>query len=117
MPAWTISGNVGFLPDGTIVGNFNIVDHLNKNQYKCHNAFTSLVFSGTPTTSPPASYNIATFTGKFTDKDGNVKVVTIVITDNGESGKKGDSIYGSGGLAFSANPLSGGNYQVHDGYK
>jgi len=109
-PFANISGNVGFLPDGTIVGNFNIVDHVNKNQYKCHNAFTSLVFSGAPATSPPASYNTATFIGDFTDKDGNVlQDVSIEIVDNDESGGGADTVIGI--------PLSGGNFQVHDGFK
>jgi hypothetical protein len=119
-PAWTISGNVGFLPDGTIVGNFNIVDHLGNNHYKCHNdAFTSLAFSGTSTTSPPASCNIATFAGNFTDKDGKIVSLTIVITDNAESGGGADTIYisGTGFPTFPGGQISNGNFQVHDGFK
>ncbi|MFC2026481.1 post-COAP-1 domain-containing protein [Chloroflexota bacterium] len=118
-PAWNLSGNVGYLPDGTIVGNFNIVDHANKNHYKCHNAFTSLVFSGTPTTSPPASYHIATFTGTFTDKDGATYELTIIIEDNGEPGKDTDkiSVTGAGFPDIVLKTIDGGNYQVHDGFK
>jgi len=114
---WTIAGNIGFLPDGSIVGNFNIVDHATKNQYKCHNAFASLVFSGTPTTSPPASYNIATFTGTFTDKNGTEVELTLTITDNDESGGGADTILIIGLTGFPSGPISNGNYQVHDGFK
>ncbi len=117
-PAWNLSGNVGFLPAGTIVGNSNIVDHLNNNHYKCHNAFTALAFSGDPTTSPPTEqYNIATFTGIFTDKDGNEVELTIYIEDNGEPGKGVDWIDVSGGLTIAGQTIDGGNYQVHDGFK
>jgi len=118
-PTWNMTGNVGFLLDGTIVGNFHIKDFVTGNQYKCHNAFTSLVFSGTPTTSPPASYNIATFVGNFTDKNGAPVLLTIIITDNAESGGGADTITITGltGFPTGLNTISGGNYQVHDGYK
>jgi len=121
-PTWNMTGNVGFLSDGTIVGNFHIKDFVTGNQYKCHNDFTSLVFSGPPTTSPPASHNTATFTGNFTDKNGNVVVLTIVITDNHESGGGADTIGISGLTGFPGTlaipvQVSNGNYQVHDGFK
>lgn len=115
--AWTIAGNIGFLPDGSIVGNFNIVDHANKNQYKAHNTFTALAFSGDPTFSPPASYNIATFTGTFTDKNGTEVELTLTITDNDESGGGADTVEVTGGLTIGPTTLSGGNFQVHDGFK
>ncbi len=106
---------MGFLPDGTIVGNFNIVDHANKNHYTCHNAFTDLAFTGDPATSPAASYDTATFTGEFTDKDGNPVILHLVITDNDESGGGEDTVVVVGLSIDSA--LSGGNFQVHDGFK
>jgi len=122
-PTWTVSGNVGFLDDGnlTIKGNFHISDHETNENWKCHNAFSSLVFSGPEATSPVASHNTATFTGTFTNnKTGETKEVTIVIVDQKESGKKtgGDSITATGGLSFASGPgLSTGNFQVHDGYR
>jgi len=115
---WNMTGNVGFLPDGTIVGNFHIKDFVTGNQYKCHNDFDSLVFSGNPTTSPPASFNTATFTGNFTDKDGVVVSLTIVITDMDESGRIADTITITGLTGFpTSGNISNGNYQVHDGFK
>jgi hypothetical protein len=114
---WTIAGNIGFLPDGSIVGNFNIVDHANKNQYKAHNTFTALAFSGDSTFSPPASYNIATFTGTFTDKNGTKVELTLTITDNDESGGGADTVAVTGGPTIGPTTLSGGNFQVHDGFK
>jgi hypothetical protein len=39
----------------------------------------------------------------------------VQVTDNGEPGKN-DTIFVSGGLSFSGNPISSGNLQVHDGH-
>lgn len=113
---WTVAGNVGYLPDGIIVGHFNIVDHATKKHYTAGNGdFDSLVFSGPSTTSPPATHNTGTFTASFTDKDGSIIVLTIVITDNDESGGGADNIVVTG-LSITG-PLTGGNFQVHDGFK
>jgi hypothetical protein len=114
---WTFAGNVGYLPDGTIVGQFQIVDHASKVSWHCHNAFTSLVFSGDPIVGPPgpsASHSIATFTGTFTSNKGGTATLTVVITDVYEPGKDNDTIVVSGTFGFSGNPISGGNFQVHD---
>ena len=117
-PLWNISGNIGFLPDGSIVGNINIIDHAGKAQYKAHNTFTSLVFSGSTATSPEASFNTATFTGVFTDKGGNEVTLEIVITDNDESGGGADTIEIVGLAGWAADgEIDGGNYQVHNGFK
>jgi hypothetical protein len=129
--AWTFAGTVGFLDDGqtTIVGQYQLFDHVNKVSWHCHNEFTYLHFKGTLASSPPAMFNIGTFTGNFTNKNRDWQVITIQITDKRESGKKGDTIKAKEGSftdidaafaspwLFQADPISGGNLQVHNGYK
>jgi hypothetical protein len=116
---WTFGGNVGLLDDTivpiTIVGQFQIVDHTGKQAvaWHCNNAFTSLTFSGVPTSSPPAHWNVATFTGTFTSNKGGSAILTVIITDVGEPGTQ-DTIVVTGDFGFSGTPISGGNFQVHD---
>ena len=116
---WTFGGNVGLLDDTivpiTIVGQFQIVDHTGKQAvaWHCNNAFTSLTFSAVPTSSPPAHWNVATFTGTFTSNKGGSAILTVIITDVGEPGTQ-DTIVVTGDFGFSGTPISGGNFQVHD---
>ncbi len=121
--ALNFAGNVGFLSDNTIVGQFQIVDHTvdkGSESWHCNNDFSALVFGGDEAESPPSTYNTATFTGTFTSNRGNQMEATITISDLGE-GKSGEidtitySFDGSG--PFGPFPLDGGNFQVHQGYK
>jgi hypothetical protein len=117
---YTFGGNVGFLPDGTIVGQFQIVDHANKISWHCHNDFDSLVFYPLPIVGPPgpsASHSIAAFTGTFTNNKGGSALLTIEITDVAEPGAGYDTIFvtsADGGPNFGITTISGGNFQVHD---
>ena len=113
--AWAFAGTVGNLEDGS-VGQFQIVDHANKISYHCNNNFSSaLVFSGGLATSPPASHNIATFTGTFTNnRNATTVAITVTIQDLGEPGAGVDKITISGGLTITEQTISGGNFQVHD---
>ncbi|MFC1892710.1 hypothetical protein ACFLYR_01555 [Chloroflexota bacterium] len=89
--ALNFSGNVGFISDTTIEGQFQIVDHTvdkGSESWHCHNNFSSLVFGGEEAESPYATYNTATFTGTFTSNKGGQMEVTIKISDLGE-GKSG----------------------------
>lgn len=111
---WTFAGTVGNLEEGS-VGQFQIVDHVNKVSYHCNNNFSSLVFSGGTAESPMASHNTATFTGTFTNnRDATTKVVTVTIKDLGEPGAGVDNITLSGELTLGETAISGGNFQVHD---
>jgi len=128
-PAWNLSGNVGYFEfDSTPHGQFNIIDHVGKMQYHCHDDFSSLIFYGGTAESPEATFDTAEFTGTFYDKDGDPYVLTIIIEDNGEPGKGVDkiSVYDEDGSTFwipdeagPGNPvvIDGGNYQIHEGYK
>jgi hypothetical protein len=131
---WSATGNVGFLPDLTIVGNFHIKNFVTGEQYKCNNDFSYLSFHGEPAYSPPASFDTVVFTGLFTKEGGGSVTLTIVIGDFGESGAGYDKIavfkppYSDPGhiwigTASGATPpvagmlINGGNFQVHDGFK
>jgi len=119
-PAWNFSGNVGyFAVDSSIHGQFNIIDHVGKMQYHCHDEFSSLVFYGGTAESPEATFDTAEFTGTFTDKDGATYELTIIIVDNGEPGKDTDqiSVTGAGFTTIGLQTIDGGNYQIHEGYK
>jgi len=119
---YTFGGNVGYLPDGTIVGQFEIVDHTGKQavSWHCHNDFSSLVFSGPPIVGPPgpsASSSIATFVGHFTSNKGGEADLTVVINDVFEPGAGYDTISITGLSSWTlTNPvtISGGNFQVHN---
>jgi hypothetical protein len=125
--SWTFGGNVGFLSDGSIMGQFQIVDHTGKGavSWHCHNDFSSLVFSGDPTDSPPADYDTAVFTGTFTSNKGGSKYLRVTIWDDQEPGKDYDwitvEVSTDGGTTwnswFAGHPISGGNFQLHNGYK
>lgn len=112
---WSFGGNVGHLKEGTVAGQFQMVDHKNKVTYHA-SSFTDLKFSGPEANSPPASHNRAVFTATFkANKRGVVdKIVTITIQDLRESQIKTDTIQMSGDLILPETPLSGGNFQVHD---
>jgi hypothetical protein len=119
--ACTFGGNVGLFGDTTVEvhGQFQIVDHYNKESWHCHDDFTSLVFSGGLTDSPPAHWDIATFVGNFTSNKGHSVELEITILDEDEPGKGNDTIqvqYLSGYPVTSFGPydLDGGNFQVHD---
>jgi hypothetical protein len=123
--AWTFGGNVGFLTDWTIVGQFEIVDHANKVSWHCHDAFDSLIFWGDATDSPPASVDHAQFIGTFTSNKGGSKYLRVTIWDDQEPGRDFDwitvEVSTDGGATwttwFSGNPISGGNFQIHEGFK
>jgi hypothetical protein len=112
---WTFAGNVGFVEDVGIVGQFQIVDHISKIAYHL-NSFSSLSFSDTaaPAESPVATHDTATFIGSGTDNAGNPVTFTVIIQDLGEPGKLVDNIQVTGPLTFALQVISGGNFQVHD---
>ena len=126
--AWTFGGNVGFLESGDIVGQFQIVDHVNNESWHCHNDFSFLEFTGDPIDGPPgpdASHNHATFIGTFTSNRGNELILKVDIWDIYEPGKDNDVIkvqYWDEGLGdfvdwFGVGPeegISGGNFQIHN---
>jgi len=117
---WTFGGNVGLLGDGNVevVGQFQIVDHVNKIAYHCNDDFTSLFFSGGEAESPFAHWDIAIFTGTFTNnKNADPVDLTIIIEDKGEPGAGTDTISVTGFTTLSTNfsdTINGGNFQVHD---
>jgi fibro-slime domain-containing protein len=116
---WTFGGNVGVM-GSDIVGQFEIVDHTNKISWHCHNDFSFLDFTGDPIVGPPgpsASHNTATFVGHFTSNKGGEADLTIIITDFFEPGAGNDTIVVTGDVSFSGNPISGGNFQIHEGLK
>ena len=117
-PAYTFAGTVGYLPDMTLVGQFQIVDHVSRVAYHL-NSFSSLSFSDTaaPAESPVATHDTATFTGSGTDNAGNPVTFTVIIQDLGEPGKGVDKIQVTGPPTFAPQVIDGGNFQVHDGYK
>jgi len=110
---WTFGGIVGVMPDGAMVGQFQIVDHANKVAYHT-TEITALAFSGGPATTPEANNSIATFTATFRGNDGSTKTVTVTIKDLGEAAPKIDTIKLEGGLSLGETPLSGGNFQLHN---
>jgi len=126
--AWTFGGNVGYLEDGTLHGQFNIVDHNAKESWHCHNDFDSLIFWGEPTDSPPANVDHAQFIGTFTSNRGDTAYLRVTIWDDQEPGRDYDWItieYDADGDPatddwtewFSGELISGGNFQVHEGFK
>jgi len=123
--AWTFGGNVGYLEDGTLLGQFQIRDHEGKESWHCHNDFDSLIFWGSPTSSPTASLDHAEFIGTFTSNKGGEIYLRVTIWDDQEPGRDYDEIMvdvstDSGATWnpwFSGEPISGGNLQVHEGYK
>jgi hypothetical protein len=123
--AWTFGGNVANLIDGSVRGQFNIVDHANKETWHCHNDFASLIFSGGPTASPPANLDHAQFVGTFTSNKGETKYLQVQIWDDQEPGRDFDEIrvwYDTDNDPttigwtrwFWGIPIDGGNLQVHD---
>lgn len=106
-------GTVGRTDAGVIVGNYHIVDHVAKKS--CHfKDITSLVFSGSTTTSPVSSLNIATFTANGTCNNGDTPSITVVIKDVAEPGKGSDTVNITGSLTTGGTKvISGGNIQVH----
>jgi len=122
--AYTFGGTVGYLEDGTRLGQFQITDHIAKESWHCHSDFSMLTFYGGPTWSPPASYDTAEFVGIFTSNKGGERLVHVTILDDQEPGSNYDHIsveYSEDGGAnwtwwFDAY-ISGGNLQVHEGYK
>jgi hypothetical protein len=115
-PQWTFGGTVGARRDGTLVGQFEINDHVHKVAYHS-TSITALEFSGDPATKPTATHNTAKFTAVFRGNDGSTKTVTVTIKDLGEKAPKIDTIQLAGGLVLAATALDSGNFQVHDGYK
>jgi hypothetical protein len=118
---WSFGGTVGYRKDGSIKGQFQIVDHSNNKTWHCHNLFDSLEFSGEPTDSPPASLDTAVFTGTFTNNKGDAMYLRVTLWDDQEPGKGFDEIeveYWDGSHWqpwFSGQPISGGTFQVHEG--
>ncbi len=109
---WTFGGTVGFLEGVGPVGQFQIVQH--GSALACHfDTFTSLVFSGGPAESPPATHDTAVFEASGTCNDGSEPSVTVTIVDKAEPGKGADTIDTSGDLTLSGT-IDGGNFQVHD---
>jgi len=134
-------GNVGFLADFSIVGNWNVVLHdvggtsLDKAHFKA-DAFTSLQFShdgGLGPAPPPANANTALFiaTGTLNGEPGYS--LSVCVTDRGEPGKGNDAIrfrLSGPGTAYDSivdfpsqdgfcdgHDLDGGNIQIHSGLK
>lgn len=108
----SMSGWVGFTDSGEIVGNFQLIDYQSKNIYKCQTPdFTYLTFYGDEAASPTAAYNTAEFIGTFYDKYDTPVTVTIVITDNAETGGGADTVDANGN--WDGVKLSTGNFQVH----
>ncbi|HYL58966.1 MAG TPA: hypothetical protein VEU51_08850 [Candidatus Acidoferrales bacterium] len=116
------SGNVGRAGQAGVQGDWQSVSQIGTKTVACHfNTFTSLVFSGPATTSPPSTHNTATFTtGPGKCNDGVIRTETVTIVDAGE-GKKAPrdtlnvvssdaALFGTGGTL----PLATGNYQVHN---
>ena len=91
-PTWTFGGNAGTVPGVGLVGQLQVVDHVNK--IACHyNKINSLVVvAGTATVNA---------TGKCNDK--SISTTTLTYVDNGEPGKTD---------RFNNMQLSGGNIQV-----
>jgi hypothetical protein len=132
---YTWGGTVGLLPDNSIVGQFQIVDHVNKVSYHIE-SFNQLGFTQSdpendppggdpPAESPYADCDAGWFHGTGWGNDGSTVDVEVNFIDFGE-GKNATSpdwinivldstedendfnIFGS---------LAGGNMQVHEGYK
>ena len=127
-PAYTFGGNVGFLPDGSLHGQFQINDHMNKESWHCHDLFTELIFDQSavaPAESPPAYYDKAQFIGEYTSNKGHTAVIRVRIQDRGEPGKDVDKIQirvmsGTslgGETVIGPYFIDGGNFQVHEGWK
>ena len=116
---WTFGGTVGFLESAGPVGQFQIVHHVEP-AVACHfDTFTSLVFSGTATTSPPASNNEATFAATGDCNDATSRSIQVSIHDVDEPGKDNDTISWTWTVDGLPNldpgtTLDGGNLQVHD---
>lgn len=119
---FTFGGNVGLFEDGTVHGQFQVVDHEGKESWHCHDNFDSLISWGDPTESPPAPVDHAQFIGTFTSNKGNSAYARVTIWDDQEPGRDYDwitvEVSLDGGTTwipgFSGNPISGGNLQVHD---
>lgn len=134
---WTFDGTVGVLPEGGVVGEFNLVDKVNGLSYHLGPQFGFFGFSGGETESPPVSRNTARFRGFGTRSDGAAVTIVIMIQDVAEPGagldriaavlvsvnnqNVGQKLIGSvsGIPEFSSLPqewwtISGGNFQVHD---
>ena len=113
---WTFSGVVGVAEGIGLVGNFQIIDHLNNNVCR-FDSFDSLKFDGPAATSPAATHNKAEFSGPVTcSNEGGPVELTVIIEDLCESGVKGakmDKIK-INGLGITEQVISGGNFQVHD---
>lgn len=114
----TFAGKLDFLPYGSIVGQFQMVDHSGTLFYGADpihfNSFNSLEFDGVATRSPPTDVNRATFTASGSDKLGPVDPITFRITDNGEPGKGNEVIEILIICTWFSIIIDGGNFQVHD---
>lgn len=137
---WTFAGTAGVLPEGGVVGNFEIVNHTTKVSYHL-DQFAMLSFYGDETGSPPASHNTARFRASGTGSDGSTVNLVVIIEDADEPGKGKDKIAvvemvstppppappvtepWIGQIFFTPTPppppptlvtISGGNFQVHN---
>ncbi len=103
---WTFGGNVGWDENGLPVGQFQIVDHVNK--VVCHfNSISSLAF-------PESDTALFIASGKCNQEP--VENMTFTVEDNAEPGAGVDEIdipdFSGGSTVFSAT-ITGGNFQIH----
>lgn len=113
-PTWMLAGNVGIVDGVGIVGNIQIQNNADGEQYHL-NDISSLAFSGGSATSPSASNNTVDFVG--TDDGGTP--VRVIIQDLGEKGARVDKlaidIGNDGSFELLETVISTGNYQIHGG--
>ena len=120
--AWTFAGNVGLAEDDSVVGQFQINDHMSKETWHCHGDFALLDFYGeeiTGPTGPSALHNTAIFIGEFTSNRGETKILQVTIEDVNEPGRGYDTIQVvdlvASDILFSGYPIDTGNFQIHGG--
>ncbi|MEN8114638.1 MAG: post-COAP-1 domain-containing protein [Actinomycetota bacterium] len=126
--AKTFGGNIGYLEDGTLVGQWQFRDGAEKiNMHSL--SIDTLVFSndgGEPADPPAADMNVAEFSGTARVKFGNAKWIdsctfSAQAEDHGEPGV--DDVFGisincgDGIMDYVPVLLDAGNLQIHKGFK
>lgn len=131
---WNFGGNVGYLADFSIVGQWQFQGTAGSDAVKLHStSFTSLQFSNNilpPPQPPDANANVADFSGTARVKVNNEAwlegcTFSAQAQDHGEPGRAKD-IYGiridctgvgGGSWTFGRERLDAGNLQIHSGLK